>query len=133
MSETITLLIVDDHAVVRRGIRAFLASEENFEVVGDVSSGAEAILLASDRAPDVILMDLIMPDMGGVETTRRIKQIRRLYLPGVKVSCNPLTIRRRIIPRDKDDRRRTAGLSLCIPSLSGSEICLTYRKQVSIC
>lgn len=75
MSKPITLLIVDDHAVVRRGARAFLATEEDVEVVGDVGSGAEAILLAADLAPDVILMDLVMPGMNGVEATRRIKQM----------------------------------------------------------
>ncbi|HEY0753189.1 MAG TPA: response regulator transcription factor [Ktedonobacteraceae bacterium] len=75
MSEPITLLIVDDHAVVRRGARAFLDAEEDFAVVGDVSSGAEAVLLAADLVPDVILMDLVMPGMNGVEATRRIKSI----------------------------------------------------------
>lgn len=75
MSEPITLLIVDDHAVVRRGARAFLAAEEDFEVVGDVGSGAEAVLLARDLAPDVVLMDLVMPGMNGVEATHRIKHI----------------------------------------------------------
>ncbi|SRR6266567_2312196 len=75
MSEPITLLIVDDHAVVRRGARAFLAAEEDFAVIGDVGSGAEAVLLAADLAPDVILMDLVMPGMDGVEATRRMKQI----------------------------------------------------------
>lgn len=75
MNEPITLLIVDDHAVVRRGARAFLDAEEDFAVIGDVGSGAEAVLLAADLVPDVILMDLVMPGMNGVEATRRIKQI----------------------------------------------------------
>jgi NarL family two-component system response regulator LiaR len=74
MPEPITLLIVDDHAVVRRGVRAFFETEEGCIVVGDVGSGSEAVLLAADLAPDVILMDLVMPGMDGVEATRRIKQ-----------------------------------------------------------
>jgi NarL family two-component system response regulator LiaR len=73
-TEPITVLIVDDHAVVRRGIRALLAAEENFQVVGEAGSGGEAVLLASDMAPDVVLMDLIMPEMDGVAATRLLKQ-----------------------------------------------------------
>jgi len=74
MSEPITILIVDDHAVVRHGARAFFELEEDFLVVGAVSSGGEAVLLAADTAPDVVLMDLVMPGMDGVEATRLIKQ-----------------------------------------------------------
>ena len=75
MCEPITLLIVDDHAVVRRGARAYLEAEEEFAVIGDVGSGAEAMLLAAHHLPDVILMDLAMPGMDGVEASRRMKQI----------------------------------------------------------
>lgn len=74
MSEPITVLIVDDHAVVRHGVRALLEAEGDFAVVGDVGSGGEAVLLAADLAPDVVLMDLVMPEMDGVTATRLLKQ-----------------------------------------------------------
>src|SRR6266566_4627662 len=70
MSEPITILIVDDHAVVREGARAFLDAQPDFTVVGDAGSGGEAVLVAADLAPDVVLMDLVMPGMDGVEATR---------------------------------------------------------------
>jgi NarL family two-component system response regulator LiaR len=74
MGDPITVLIVDDHAVVRRGARAFLEAQPDFAVVGDVGSGGEAVLLAADLAPDVVLMDLVMPGMDGVQATRLLKQ-----------------------------------------------------------
>jgi NarL family two-component system response regulator LiaR len=74
MSEPITIMIVDDHAVVRQGIRALLDAEGGFQVVAEVGSGGEAALLAADLAPDVVLMDLVMPEMDGVTATRLIKQ-----------------------------------------------------------
>ena len=74
MSEPITVFIVDDHAVVRHGIHALLEAEDDFLVVGEASSGGEAVLLAADLAPDVVLMDLLMPEMDGVEATRLLKQ-----------------------------------------------------------
>jgi DNA-binding NarL/FixJ family response regulator len=74
LDESITVLIVDDHAVVRHGIRALLEAEGGFQVVGEAGSGGEAVLLAADLAPDVVLMDLIMPEMGGVVATRLLKQ-----------------------------------------------------------
>jgi NarL family two-component system response regulator LiaR len=74
MAEPITVMIVDDHAVVRQGIRALLEAEGGFQVVGEAGSGGEAALLAADLAPDVVLMDLVMPEMDGVTATRLIKQ-----------------------------------------------------------
>jgi two-component system, NarL family, response regulator LiaR len=74
MSDPITILIVDDHAVVRRGVRAFLEAQPDFAVVGEAGSGGEAVLLATDLAPDVVLMDLVMPGMDGVQATRLVKQ-----------------------------------------------------------
>ncbi len=74
MTEPITVMIVDDHAVVRQGIRALLEAEDGFQVAGEAGSGGEAALLAADLAPDVVLMDLVMPEMDGVTATRLIKQ-----------------------------------------------------------
>jgi two-component system, NarL family, response regulator LiaR len=74
MTEPVTVLIVDDHAVVRNGIRALLEAEGGFEVIGEAGSGGEAVLLAADLAPDVVLMDLVMPEMDGVAATRLVKQ-----------------------------------------------------------
>ena len=73
-SEYITTLIVDDHAVVRQGVRAFLEAQPDITVVGEAASGEEAVAISLEHAPDVVLMDLIMPGMDGVEATRRVKK-----------------------------------------------------------
>lgn len=73
MSHPITILLVDDHEVVRRGLHAFLEALPEFEVIAEASSGTRAIDLAGEYIPDVVLLDLIMPEMSGVEATRRIK------------------------------------------------------------
>ncbi len=73
MTEPITVLLVDDHQMVRQGVRAFLDTQPDIDVVGEAAEGETAIGLAIEHAPDVILMDLIMPGMDGVEATRRIK------------------------------------------------------------
>lgn len=73
MSHPITILLVDDHEVVRRGLHAFLEALPEFEVIAEASSGTRAIDLAGEYIPDVALLDLIMPEMSGVEATRRIK------------------------------------------------------------
>jgi NarL family two-component system response regulator LiaR len=75
MNESITVLLVDDHPLVRQGVRAFLETQPDIQVVGDASSGGEALQRAAESAPDVVLMDLLMPGMDGVETTRRLKAI----------------------------------------------------------
>lgn len=75
MSNPITVLIVDDHEVVRKGVRAYLDTLPEYKVVGEAVSGEEAIDLVTENIPDVVLMDLILPEMDGVEATRRIKNI----------------------------------------------------------
>ena len=74
-SEVITLLIVDDHKIVRDGICAYLETVPEIEVVAQAESGSDAVKLAEKLAPDVVLMDLIMPGMDGVEATWRVRQV----------------------------------------------------------
>ncbi len=75
MNDLITILLVDDHEVVRHGVRTLLEAHDEFQVVGEANDGAEAIKLAGEFVPDVVLMDLIMPGMDGVEATRLIKKV----------------------------------------------------------
>jgi NarL family two-component system response regulator LiaR len=70
----IKVMIVDDHSMVRRGLTAFLKNEPDLEIIGEARDGREAIQNCERIQPDVILMDLIMPDLGGVATTRMILQ-----------------------------------------------------------
>lgn len=75
MSQTpIRVLIVDDHAIVRKGLQALLTEIDDIEVVGEAGDGQEAITRAESTAPDVILMDIVMPTMDGVAATRRIRE-----------------------------------------------------------
>ena len=71
----ITVLLVDDHEVVRSGMRAYLGSHPAFQVVGEAASGQEAVRLVESLIPDVVLMDLVMPQMDGVEATRRVRAV----------------------------------------------------------
>ena len=72
MTKMIRVLVVDDHVVVRQGIHALLATETDIEVVGEAENGREAVAEAESLRPDVILMDLVMPEMDGIEAIGRI-------------------------------------------------------------
>ena len=74
MAEPIRVLIVDDHAVVREGLRAFLELQEGIEVAGEAEDGREALQAASRLHPDVILMDLVMPELDGVAAMRSLRE-----------------------------------------------------------
>src|SRR5580765_2086601 len=76
MSDKITVLLVDDHALVRRGFRRMLDDDQTLEVVGEASNGAEAVRLAAKLNPQVIVMDCQMPELNGLEATRKILQSR---------------------------------------------------------
>ena len=77
----IRVLLTDDHAIVRKGVRALLATEADIEIVGEASNGAEAVTQAEALCPDVILMDLMMPKLDGIEATRQITE----KTPGARV------------------------------------------------
>jgi DNA-binding NarL/FixJ family response regulator len=72
MSEPLRVLLADDHPVFRKGLRALLTSLPDTLVIGEAADGQEAVVRAAELSPDVVVMDLNMPDMGGVEATRRI-------------------------------------------------------------
>lgn len=71
----IRMIIVDDHEMVRMGISSYLSTEEEFEILAEGTNGVEAVALAEQHQPDVILMDLLMPEMDGIEATRQIKKV----------------------------------------------------------
>ena len=75
MKESIKVFIADDHAIVRNGIAALLATEPDIEVIGDASNGEEAVLAAKELHPDVILMDLVMPEMDGIQAIHQIRTL----------------------------------------------------------
>lgn len=120
MSDAITILIVDDHAVVRRGVRAFLETQPDCMVVGEVGSGGEAVLAAAEQAPDVVLMDLVMPGMDGVEATRLLKQ---------KSPCSEVIV---LTSYHEDEHVfpaiRAGALSYILKDISLSELADAVRK-----
>src|SRR5579859_2224504 len=71
--DRISVLLVDDHRVVRQGLRDFLELQDDIDVIGEATSGEEGVKLAQEVLPDVVLMDLVLPGIDGVEATRRIK------------------------------------------------------------
>jgi DNA-binding NarL/FixJ family response regulator len=75
LNPAIRVLLVDDHAIVREGLRTLLSEEPELEVVGEAANGAEAVALTQALHPDVILMDLVMPEMDGIEAMRGIRDV----------------------------------------------------------
>jgi DNA-binding NarL/FixJ family response regulator len=74
MSDPIRVLIADDHAVLREGLRSFLELQDGIEIVGDAADGAQAVELAEQLRPAVVLMDLVMPKLDGVEAMRELRE-----------------------------------------------------------
>jgi NarL family two-component system response regulator LiaR len=123
MMELISVLLVDDHSMVRQGVRAFLVTQPDLTVVGEAGSGEEAIKLAAQHVPDVILMDLIMPNMDGVETTRRVKQVSPRSQVVVLTSYHE---DEHIFPALK-----AGALSYILKDVSAEELASAVRKAAS--
>ena len=120
MADSVTVLLVDDHAIVRQGVRTFLATQPDLSVVAEAGTGAEAVTLAAQYVPDVILMDLIMPDMDGVEATRRVKQVSPRSQVVVMTSYHE---DEHIFPALK-----AGALSYLLKDLSSEELAAAIRK-----
>lgn len=75
MDEAITVMIVDDHEMVRHGAAGYLEAQKDVHVIAEAETGEEALKLAQEHVPDVVLMDLVMPGMDGVEATRKLKDL----------------------------------------------------------
>lgn len=94
-SKTLRILLADDHKIVRDGLRALLERHANLEVVGEASNGRMALQLARELKPDVVVMDVSMPDLNGVEATQQIMSA----LPGVRVVALSMHSDRRFVER----------------------------------
>ncbi len=90
---SLRVLLADDHRIVREGLAALIGREPDIEVVGTASDGREAVRLAREAAPDVVLMDVAMPGMSGVEATRQIVA----ELPAVRVLCLSMHVERKFV------------------------------------
>lgn len=95
MADPIKVLLVDDHQVVRRGLRTFLEVQDDIEVVGEASDGAEGVARAEELKPDVVLMDVKMPGMDGVEALRRLRELDN---PARVLIVTSFTEQRTVVP-----------------------------------
>ncbi|PZT69834.1 DNA-binding response regulator [Streptomyces sp. SW4] len=95
MADAIKVLLVDDHQVVRRGLRTFLEVQDDIEVVGEAADGAEGVARAEELRPDVILMDVKMPGMDGVDALRRLRELDN---PARVLVVTSFTEQRTVVP-----------------------------------
>jgi DNA-binding NarL/FixJ family response regulator len=82
LNKTITIVLADDHSLVRDGIRALLEEEADLDVIGEVPNGLEAIDMVADKSPDILIIDIRMPELGGIETVERLNA-----KGGLKTKC----------------------------------------------
>lgn len=95
MAEPIKVLLVDDHQVVRRGLRTFLEVQEDIVVVGEAADGAEGVARAEELRPDVVLMDVKMPGMDGIDALRRLRELDN---PARVLIVTSFTEQRTVVP-----------------------------------
>ncbi|MER8006202.1 MULTISPECIES: response regulator transcription factor [unclassified Streptomyces] len=95
MADAIRVLLVDDHQVVRRGLRTFLEVQDDIEVVGEAADGAEGVARAEELRPDVVLMDVKMPGLDGVDALRRLRELDN---PARVLIVTSFTEQRTVVP-----------------------------------
>jgi len=95
VADAIKVLLVDDHQVVRRGLRTFLEVQDDIEVVGEAADGAEGVARAEELQPDVVLMDVKMPGMDGVDALRKLRELNN---PARVLIVTSFTEQRTVVP-----------------------------------
>ncbi|HEY0755465.1 MAG TPA: response regulator transcription factor [Ktedonobacteraceae bacterium] len=120
MTEQITIAIADDHALVRQGIRTFLEAYPDFAILGETDTGESMVRLVAESVPDVVLMDLVMAGIGGVEATRQVRHVS----PHTQVIV--------LTSYDNDEHifpaLRAGALSYILKDVSINELAETIRK-----
>ena len=120
---TIRVLIVDDHAVVRQGLRMFLGLDQELAVVGEAANGLEAIEKATELRPDVVLMDLLMPEMDGITATEAIRRA----LPDTEVIALTSVLEDKLVY----DAIRVGAMGYLLKDTGGDELCKAIRAAAA--
>jgi NarL family two-component system response regulator LiaR len=120
---SIRILTVDDHSVVRQGLRMFLALDEELEVVGEAADGAEAVRLAHELVPDVVLMDLLMPGMDGITAT----EIIRRELPETEVIALTSVLEDQAVY----DAMRAGAIGYLLKDTQADELCKAIKAAAA--
>ncbi len=120
---SIRILAVDDHSVVRQGLRMFLALDEELEVVGEAADGAEAVQLARELQPDVVLMDLLMPGMDGISATETIRR----ELPEVEVIALTSVLEDQAVY----DAMRAGAIGYLLKDTQADELCVAIKAAAA--
>ena len=122
-AQPIRVMIVDDHAMVRKGLITFLKNEPTLELVGEACDGKEAIEMCGQLQPDVVLMDLVMPELGGVAATRTIHQ----RWPDVQVIALTSFQEKELV----QDALQAGAIGYLLKNVSGEELAEAIRQAQS--
>ena len=120
MTDPIRVLIVDDHAMVRKGLLAILKNNPELELVGEARDGREAIECCGQLKPDVVLMDLVMPELGGVAATRAIHQ----RWPNIRVIALTSFQEKELV----QDALQAGAIGYLLKNVSGDELAEAIRE-----